>query len=107
MQKIFTPKMKDIYLKLGIINLIQITLLIIWSITTKDKAYKPISKYYANLGYKEFSYCDIFSSKLIAVIFLFIFCMIIYTLLISIKIRNSKYKLLYRRKIYILIVQYN
>ncbi|ORX47298.1 hypothetical protein BCR36DRAFT_413649 [Piromyces finnis] len=86
-QKIFTPKMKDIYIKLGVINLVQIVLLIIWSITNHEP-YIQIQKYYTNLGYKKIEYCDIFSSRITAIIFLFIFCMIIYSLLISIKIRN-------------------
>lgn len=79
--------MKDIYIKLGFINIVQISLLVIWSVTGDNK-FTKIQKYYNNLGYKEMWYCNIFDSKLIAVIFLFIFCMIIYTLLISIKIRN-------------------
>jgi len=89
-QKIFTPKMKDIYIKLGVINLIQITLLVFWSIFNKEPFVENKFKYYTHLGYKEISYCDIFKPRTTAVIFLFIFCMIIYTLLISIKIRNSK-----------------
>jgi hypothetical protein len=89
-RKIFAPKMKDVYIKLGILNLIQITLLILWSmnIFEEKSSFSKDVEYYPNLGYKNIEYCDIFSSNFVAVMFLFIFCMIIYTLLISIKIRN-------------------
>ncbi|ORX84993.1 hypothetical protein BCR32DRAFT_242103 [Anaeromyces robustus] len=86
-QKIFTPKMKDIYIKLGILNLIQIGLLLFWSFYKRDIKYMSEKEYNNNIDIP-IEYCDIFSSRLVAVMFLFIFCMIIYTLLISIKIRN-------------------
>ncbi|KAG4092587.1 hypothetical protein H8356DRAFT_950382 [Neocallimastix lanati (nom. inval.)] len=89
-QKIFAPKMKDIYIKLGVFNIIQIILLLLWTLNVfeKEPAFRQDIEYHPNLGYKDIEYCDIFNSKFVAVMFLFIFCMIIYTLLISIKIRN-------------------